>query len=132
MNKHCSIDVFECEDIVFTLIHWLDCDSLYLLKHVNTCFLRTIKAHFPQTPSPLKHYCSSLNLLTWAVEEGGCPRDLYRTRCVRYGAAQGAMGVLEWARHQACPWDELTCQAAAVGGHLSVLQWLRAQNPPCP
>ena len=67
MNKSRSSridDVFDREDIVFTLIHWLDRDSFYLLQQVNTCFLRTIQAHFPQTPAPLKYYCSSVNLLT--------------------------------------------------------------------
>ncbi|WZN60135.1 hypothetical protein HKI87_02g16630 [Chloropicon roscoffensis] len=29
-------------------------------------------------------------------------------------------------------WDEETCSWAAQGGHLEVLQWMRAQDPPCP
>jgi hypothetical protein len=42
--------------------------------------------------------------------------------------------VLQWARAQQppCPWDKETCEAAADGGHLAVLQWARAQEPPCP
>jgi hypothetical protein len=42
-----------------------------------------------------------------------------------------------------CPWDEQTCEYAAMYDHLDVLQWLRSQdlhvlqwaisqNPPCP
>ena len=31
-----------------------------------------------------------------------------------------------------CPWDENTCYSAAAGGQLSVLRWLRSQDPPCP
>ena len=44
------------------------------------------------------------------------------------------MTVLQWARDQEppCPWDEGTCQAAAKEGHLAVLQWARDQEPPCP
>jgi hypothetical protein len=29
-------------------------------------------------------------------------------------------------------WDYKICQRAARGGHLHVLRWLRAQDPPCP
>lgn len=29
-------------------------------------------------------------------------------------------------------WGSLTCLAAAAGGQLDMLQWLRAQAPPCP
>jgi hypothetical protein len=42
--------------------------------------------------------------------------------------------VLQWLRAQSppCPWNTSTCSNAANGGHLEVLQWLRAQSPPCP
>jgi hypothetical protein len=44
------------------------------------------------------------------------------------------LNVLQWLRAQdpPCPWSEKTCDTAAYGGHLNVLQWLRAQDPPCP
>jgi hypothetical protein len=29
-------------------------------------------------------------------------------------------------------WDALTCSSAAWASHLSVLQWARQQDPPCP
>ena len=49
-------------------------------------------------------------------------------------ALEGHLEILQWARAQnpPCPWDELTCAWAAEGGHLGALQWARAQNPPCP
>ena len=49
-------------------------------------------------------------------------------------AAGGQLTVLQWLRSQdpPCPWDERTCYAAARSGHLTVLQWLRSQDPPCP
>jgi hypothetical protein len=36
------------------------------------------------------------------------------------------MAVLQWARAQQppCPWDWGACHAAAAGGHLHVLQWV--------
>jgi hypothetical protein len=42
--------------------------------------------------------------------------------------------VLQWLRAQEppCPWDEQACTNAAVYGDLGMLQWLRAQDPPCP
>jgi hypothetical protein len=30
------------------------------------------------------------------------------------------------------PWDDNTCAYAAFNGHLQLLQWSRAQDPPCP
>jgi hypothetical protein len=48
-------------------------------------------------------------------------------------ARGGHLSVLQWARAQQppCPWNEDTCSGAALGGHLAVLQWARAQEPPC-
>jgi hypothetical protein len=49
-------------------------------------------------------------------------------------ARHGNLAMLQWARAQQppCPWDEETCAAAAEGVHLAVLQCARAQEPPCP
>lgn len=48
-------------------------------------------------------------------------------------AREGRLDMLQWLRAQdpPCPWDESVCRGAANGG-LDVLQWLRAQEPPCP
>ena len=35
----------------------------------------------------------------------------------------GHLTVLQWARAQGCPWDEDTCIMAGTNGHLKVLQW---------
>ena len=40
------------------------------------------------------------------------------------------MEMLKWPREHHCPWDELTCSAAAAGGHLELLQWARAHHCP--
>ena len=45
-------------------------------------------------------------------------------------AASGHLAILQWARAEGCPWDELTCQGAAAKGHLEVLQWARAKGCP--
>ena len=49
-------------------------------------------------------------------------------------ARRGFLNVLQWLRAQdpPCPWDEKICKVAAGKGNINVLQWLRAQDPPCP
>ena len=44
------------------------------------------------------------------------------------------MNVLQWLRAQnpPCPWSSITSHMAANNGHWSVLKWLRTQDPPCP
>ena len=49
---------------------------------------------------------------------------------VRDGCTGWHLAVLKWARSQGCPWDERTCEAAAVSGHLAVLQWAQAHGCP--
>ena len=48
-------------------------------------------------------------------------------------AYSGHLDVLKWARAQdpPCAWNADVCWFAASGGHLDVLQWARAQDPPC-
>ena len=44
-------------------------------------------------------------------------------------AAQGGhLAVLQWLRASGCAWDVGTCHEAAEGGHLAVLQWARANG----
>lgn len=47
-------------------------------------------------------------------------------------AKQGDLDRLQFLRQHGCCWDWEACAAAAGAGHLSVLQWLRSQDPPCP
>jgi hypothetical protein len=49
-------------------------------------------------------------------------------------AEYGQLEILQWLRAQIppCPWSTWTCVSAAKRGHLEMLQWLRAQDPPCP
>jgi len=44
-------------------------------------------------------------------------------------AAQGGhLEVLKWLRDNGCPWGAKTCTCAAVEGHLEVLKWAREQG----
>ena len=40
-------------------------------------------------------------------------------------AFRGHLSLLQWARANDCPWDPSTCAKAARGGHLEVLKWAR-------
>ena len=45
-------------------------------------------------------------------------------------ALGGHLEVLQWARANGCPWNVDTCSYAAKGGHLETLQWARANGCP--
>jgi hypothetical protein len=49
--------------------------------------------------------------------------------CAR-AALGGHLSVLQWLHANGIPWEEYTCAEAARGGHLSVLQWARANGCP--
>ena len=46
-------------------------------------------------------------------------------------AMGGHLEVLQWARENGCPWNKQTCHNAAKCGHLEVLQWARANDCQC-
>jgi len=51
-----------------------------------------------------------------------------------FAAERGDIAMLQWARAQEppCPWSSAVCIAAAQNGNMKMLQWARAQEPPCP
>ena len=55
--------------------------------------------------------------------------DEYTCRCAAHG---GHLEVLQWLRAKGCPWGTSASNNAARRGHLEVLQWMRDQDPPCP
>ena len=78
-----------------------------------------------------------LAVLTWALPGREHTRALYSVAA----AAGGQLEALQYARSLGCPWlspwpvrrwDKSVCTAAALHGHLAVLQWARAQRPRCP
>jgi len=48
----------------------------------------------------------------------------------RAAARGGQLIVLKWLRARGCRWNWKTCEAAAKSGHLGVLRWLRDQGCP--
>jgi hypothetical protein len=47
-------------------------------------------------------------------------------------AWNGHLQIVQWLRAQdpPCPWDSGAVTAAAENGHLQIVQWLRAQDSP--
>lgn len=70
-------------------------------------------------------------VLEWIRDTLG-PRMLSGSACSE-AAAGGHLLVLQWLKAQGVPWDAHTTIRAAQGGHLAVLQWTQQQQqPPCP
>ena len=89
---------------------------------------RAARAHAPPLPNPID---VREPLPTWVVEL--CLSDCAgREGVVRALAASGVVAHVALARARGLAWDDGTATAAAEGGHLALLQWLRAQDPPCP
>ena len=74
-----------------------------------------------------------------AAERGclGTLKSLHRRGLVTFNedlckaaARGGQILVLKWLRENSCPWNAGTCAFAAWGGHLGVLQWARAKSCP--
>ena len=82
------------------------------------------------------------NLLVTAVQLGDQPmvewlimQAIPWSKQVTHAAARKSLSMLQWLRVQdpPCPWDVDWCTAAAVGaGKLDILVWLRGQDPCCP
>jgi len=55
---------------------------------------------------------------------------VFDKRTCEAAARGGRLRVLKWLRGRDCPWDWRTCAGAARGGHLKTLQWAREQGCP--
>src|SRR5262245_50692313 len=71
-----------------------------------------------------------LAVLQWAVEH--CSRvPLHDTRICDAAAEGGHLDVLKWLRENGCLWGKDTCSNDAKGGHLDELNLLRETGCPC-
>lgn len=75
----------------------------------------------------------NLDCLQWILTAEGANFEMTMDLCDA-AAGGGHIHILKWLRAQEppWPWDEETCGKAAENDKLHVLQWLRAQDPPCP
>ena len=74
--------------------------------------------------------------LAWLLSRGvPLERNIGRgdpQNACRLAAEAGHLSVLQYLRslEPPCPWDEFTCAGASLNGHLHVLQWARSQPEP--
>lgn len=59
-----------------------------------------------------------------------CPTRRLRNKIAERAAKQGDLRRLQFLHQYGCAWSPALYVAAVEGGHLAVLQWLRAQDPP--
>src|SRR5690606_12298914 len=70
-----------------------------------------------------------LDLLKWAHERHFPLLQLRDGKAACAAAAKGGhLVVLQWLREQKCRWDAKTMEAAAAGGHLAVVKWMRERG----
>jgi hypothetical protein len=101
----------------------------YLTPHdreVARCAMNSCRV--PQLETGFAEYCAKrgfLRLLEWGF--GSKHVSLEQWAC-RAAAEGGQLAVLQWLREMGCPWDAYTCHFAALYGHLDVLKWARANG----
>ena len=70
-----------------------------------------------------------IDLLKWCrAQQPPVPMD---GRACEHAAKANNLDMLRWLRENGCEWSHTTCTAAAGQGHLKVLEYARAQLPPC-
>ena len=72
----------------------------------------------------------TVELATWALGQG-CPRrtaEVGSSSICTAAARGGHLETLKWLRSNGCEWKEETCSSAALEGHLEVLKWARANG----
>ena len=86
------------------------------------CLSRRPQRGDPTGPMMVRR--SHFNQLGWA-QANGCPLvgDTWAL------VAAEAITILKWAEDKSLRWwDEETCAGAALGGHLEILEWARANG----
>ena len=75
-----------------------------------------------------------LSALQWCRSNLELSQDVWGEQVVETAASMGDQTMLEWLRAQdpPIPWDDSVCAAAAGRGDINMLGWLRGQDPPCP
>ena len=86
---------------------------------VNTESRRAIKRSGAQLRIPKIGGFDTKSTISWALEK--CLER--RERFCEQMAEKGKLELLEFLRGKGCPWDEWTCEFAALNGHLECLKY---------
>ncbi len=75
-----------------------------------------------------------LPALQWFWTNGQLGSECFNKGVLRKAVKKGDLSMVQWLRAQdpPAPWDEGACATAARRGDIGMLGWLRGQNPPCP
>ena len=75
-----------------------------------------------------------MEVLVWLRAHASIPLSSWDQSCAAAAVERNDLSMLRWLRAQdpPCPWDKHCCWAAVRIGSFSLLQWLRSQQPPCP
>ena len=119
-------------DAVFYIGGFLDPDELVPARFVNKQWKESL-GRIRRKKHHVKLFLRSIRLYEWAREALGMPEagreDMLKSGCLelvvqRWAELEGPGELIKYGAWNAC-------RAAAEGGNLHVLQWLRAQDPPC-
>jgi hypothetical protein len=87
-------------------------------------------------------FWGKLDVLKWLIEENGPPPPMngihelcgchLSSKIFTAAAKGGHVHVLEWLKEKGCNMTKSACAVVAKGGHLETLKWLRNLDPPCP
>jgi hypothetical protein len=90
-----------------------------------------VKRHGKPSGTPRSAMLRTPALAAWAWELPGFRSAASgQMELCSLAARGGHLPVLQWLRANGCPWDESTCEEAAGGGHLAMLQWANANGCP--
>jgi len=146
-NENKGFRLLEKSTILFLVTDVFSEDHVFFLALTCTAFRDALQERFPLSEStrystPAHVFSTSIELLLWAKTSGRCPLELLYRAVAKGGQlkvmiaydkhVQGQMQQLEcqtWQLQQdakASVWDtDAACEAAACGGQLHVLQWLK-------
>jgi hypothetical protein len=115
------------KDLQRLIVSMVDKDFLFSLMLTNKNMYNTVHEIYT---IPIKtSYIKMLysSSLMEWARANGCP---WNELTCAYAAEGGHLEIIQWARANGCPWEEWTCACAAEGGHLEILQWARANGCP--
>lgn len=122
LNDFSLIECMTGRDEFTYLLYFIDKNALFafsLTSKSSHKYVQSLNEPIKTTYSSLVH---STALIKWAVDNG-CPSQLCKW-CIE-AAKCGNIDVLRWIRYTyQCEWDYRTFSAAAMGGHIAVMQYL--------
>ena len=139
-------------DEFYHLLSFIDKNALFAFSLTCKSFHKCVQALNEPIKTTYSSLVHSTTLIKWAIDNG-CPLQLCKwcieaAKCgnidvLRYtyqsewdyrifsaAAMGGHINVMQYLKMNGCKWCTETCSNAALGGHLEALQWLHANKCP--